>query len=104
MAEYYEKEALIKHLQHRLYECAMNNSGEAAEVFADCARNRVHGWLVDAPVVDVRPVVRGKWIEDESGVVICSNCGEEHEWETYRANYCDTCGADMRKETDDDGE
>lgn len=26
---------------------------------------------------------------------ICSNCGEEHEWDAYRASFCDTCGAKM---------
>ena len=32
------------------------------------------------------------------GIQICSECGEEHEWEDYRAPYCDTCGAKMNKE------
>nr|DAV20108.1 MAG TPA: DNA-directed RNA polymerase II subunit [Caudoviricetes sp.] len=49
---------------------------------------------------DVTPVRRGRWIE-EDGIQICSECGEEHEWEDYRAPYCDTCGAKMNKE---DGE
>lgn len=46
---------------------------------------------------DVAPVRRGRWIE-EDGIQICSECGEEHEWEDYRAPYCDTCGAKMNKE------
>lgn len=46
---------------------------------------------------DVTPVRRGRWIE-EDGIQICSECGEEHEWEDYRAPYCDTCGAKMNKE------
>ncbi|MCD8109982.1 MAG: hypothetical protein LUE14_07775 [Clostridiales bacterium] len=37
----------------------------------------------------------GHWIEEEDGLVVCSECGEEHEWDTYRANYCDSCGAKM---------
>lgn len=63
---------------------------------AGCARaaNNVNA----IPAADVRPVVRGKWISDESGCVWCSNCGEEHEWVTYRASFCDNCGADMRRE------
>ena len=49
------------------------------------------------PAADVAPVRRGRWIE-ENGIQICSECGEEHEWEDYRAPYCDTCGARMNKE------
>ena len=49
------------------------------------------------PAADVAPVRRGRWIE-EDGIQICSECGEEHEWEDYRAPYCDTCGAKMNKE------
>lgn len=40
------------------------------------------------------PVRHGHWIE-EDGFQICSECGEEHEWDEYRANYCDVCGAKM---------
>ena len=61
-------------------------------------------WYVDKIksilAADVAPVRRGRWIE-EDGIQICSECGEEHEWEDYRAPYCDTCGAKMNKE---DGE
>lgn len=49
------------------------------------------------PAADVAPVRRGRWLE-EDGIQICSECGEEHEWEDYRAPYCDTCGAKMDKE------
>ena len=49
------------------------------------------------PAADVAPVRRGRWIE-EDGIQICSECGEEHEWEDYRAPYCDTCGAKMNNE------
>lgn len=40
------------------------------------------------------PEVHGRWIE-EGDIQICSNCGEEHEWQDYRAPYCDNCGARM---------
>ena len=52
--------------------------------------------LTKFPAADVAPVRRGRWIE-EDGIQICSECGEEHEWEDYRAPYCDTCGAKMAK-------
>lgn len=53
--------------------------------------------FADIPAADVAPVRHGRWIE-EDGIQICSECGEEHEWEDYRAPYCDTCGAKMNKE------
>lgn len=53
--------------------------------------------IADFPSADVAEVRRGRWIE-EDGIQICSECGEEHEWEDYRAPYCDTCGAKMGKE------
>lgn len=57
--------------------------------------------LCDAiPTADVKPVVHGRWIKDESGVIVCSECGEEHEWEDYRATYCDECGAKMDVESE----
>ena len=46
------------------------------------------------PAADVAPVVHGKWLE-EDGAQICSNCGEEHCWDEYRATFCDNCGARM---------
>lgn len=51
--------------------------------------------LINAiPAADVAPVVHGRWIE-ENGFQICSECGEEHAWDEYRAAYCDVCGAKM---------
>ena len=44
---------------------------------------------------------KGHWIEND-GYQICSNCGEEHCWEDYRASFCDCCGADMRQREDED--
>lgn len=52
------------------------------------------------PAVDAAPVVYGTWLE-EDGMQICSNCGEEHEWDDYRASYCEDCGAKMRRLHDD---
>ncbi len=49
-----------------------------------------------APAADVAPVRRGHWIED-GDCQICSECGEEHCWDEYRAAYCDSCGAKMEK-------
>ena len=47
-----------------------------------------------SPAADVASVRHGRWIEEDS-CQICSECGEEHEWDEYRAAYCDVCGAKM---------
>lgn len=46
------------------------------------------------PAEDVRPERHGRWIPNEE-CVVCSECGEEHCWEDYRASYCEDCGAKM---------
>lgn len=47
----------------------------------------------EQPTANVEEIKRGKWITDENGIVICSECGEEHEWQDFRPPYCDMCGA-----------
>lgn len=57
-------------------------------------------YLDEVPAADVRPVVRGKWVEDDYGFVRCSTCGMEwEEPEHPKTNYCPNCGADMREVT-----
>ena len=76
----------------RASHCVLAGDNDEADCFRDCID------LIDSiPAADVAPVRRGRWIE-EDGIQICSECGEEHEWEDYRAPYCDTCGAKMDKE------
>lgn len=57
--------------------------------------------LASVPAADVAPAVRAHWIEQD-GMQICSNCGEEHTWDDFRAAYCDCCGARMDGGTDND--
>ena len=92
--EYIEREALEVALNHRLnFLMAENGEYDHYTSGFDEAVTRVENF----PAADVAPVRRGRWIE-EDGIQICSECGEEHEWEDYRAPYCDTCGAKMNKE------
>ena len=50
--------------------------------------------IMDEPAADVVEVRHGRWIED-GNYQYCSECGEEHSWVDYRADYCDVCGAKM---------
>lgn len=63
------------------------------EGWNDCMM-RVKSMVSCFPAADVAPVRRGHWIED-GDCQICSECGEEHCWDEYRAAYCDSCGAKM---------
>lgn len=60
---------------------------------------RVKTLLLRQRTADAAPIVYGVWLE-EDGMQICSNCGEEHEWDDYRASYCEDCGAKMRRMND----
>lgn len=97
MAEYTEKEALIAHIKDLPTWWAdaggvYGRSMKYPEGMFDC--EDVIGSVENAPAADVAPVRRGHWIE-KNGCQICSECGEEHEWDEYRAAYCDVCGAKM---------
>ncbi len=94
----------------------IENSGNLAEamynLFSKCHLNYKVGCFADdcnecirrflspygsshlLPAADVAPVKHGHWIEEQD-IQICSECGEEHSWQDYRASYCDNCGAKM---------
>ena len=86
MAEYIEREAAIN---------------DVFEAYADGRSAYIA--LEAIPAADVRPVVRGKWIEahDTSGhdYERCSECGTYIESiyfaNDYNVNYCPNCGARM---------
>lgn len=55
----------------------------------------------NTPIVDMKPVIHGYWIQPRSleGIsCICSNCGWKsylHENDVYDMSYCPNCGAKM---------
>lgn len=51
------------------------------------ALKRLYGYAV--------PVIHAYWVEQDDGIVYCSNCNADHNWITYRATYCEDCGARM---------
>ena len=89
MAEYIDREQLgIGYADREVFE----NKG-----YAD-GWNAAIDIINKAPVANVAEVKRGKWIADDDGIVICSECGEEHDWDDFRPPYCDMCGARMNGE------
>lgn len=106
MAEYIEREKVCELLN------AISND---IEDIPECGlpQDYIEGWqnaletavdkLKGIPTADVRPERHGTWVDIGDGYVACSECGEEHGWENYRASYCDTCGAKMSWEDNDNG-
>lgn len=83
-----------------LLEAFENANADVVEEYEDgtCdwgfGRRNIQEIIAGVPAADVEPVRRGYW-KEEDGLQICSECGAEHEWETYRASYCDVCGVEM---------
>lgn len=96
MAEYIDREAFKKEI--RRLSTHYLNEWDTLGVLA--AVDRI-------PAADVRPVVRGKWIESKSimEVLYCSECGFRTIYGAMpdglgrNYSYCPNCGADMREES-----
>ncbi len=99
-AEYIEREAAIDTVGKWLFSVfGMKETDRAATVFKK---------LRSIPSAEVRPVVRGKWIDRDDdyhgwNMWACSACGEEFvltegtpDMNDY--HFCPNCGADMREE------
>lgn len=77
MGEYIERGALEKAVYNEMRGISLYHPAEFLEV------------AESVPAADVRPVVRGQWIDN----LKCSNCGQI---DLSTPNFCPNCGADMR--------
>lgn len=61
-----------------------------------CGIDDVLNDVEDFPAADVRPVVRGEWVDctEYNGEYRCSVCKE---FEGHKRNFCPNCGAKMEK-------
>ena len=80
MAEYIDQSAAIARLTHLEVTKPTATMTEAKRALAD---------MLPA---DVAPVVHGRWIHHDDGVVTCSECGNA---ESSESCYCRYCGAKM---------
>lgn len=98
-----EKERIIATIRS-FYDINDNNEATqtllvviGAEIL-DCSEDNFLEMMYD-PEINVilneseEPVKHGVWITYDDGLTVCSNCGEEHEWDDFRPSYCDTCGS-----------
>jgi|GEM_PF-2396150 len=101
MSELIDREAFINSIV-----CTVSSPCETRREQADAQNKQKYTVsefikeLRRAPTIDA--VIHGEWIE-EDGIQTCSECGEEHEWEDFRASYCDNCGAKMDKRRESEG-
>jgi len=81
MAEYIDREALIKRLK-------------SAGAISDWGLYLIK----DEPAVDVCPVKNGHWEKDKEGIFQCSECKRPAvptQYSQHLGNYCPNCGAKM---------
>jgi hypothetical protein len=78
MGEYIERRTAIEHLNVWCGGC-----GSAVEC------------ILAEPAADVAPVVHGRWIEDGSLIITCSECKRGYNLIAKYTHYCPNCGAKM---------
>ena len=107
MSEYIERERIEKFFDG-IYDCAdltfePNDHCCAADDCAHCkwyeTKNAIKKRILSIPAADVRPVVRGKWVETKTGFH-CSACKTKAKGTKDGAllsNFCPNCGAEMEE-------
>ena len=106
MAEYIEREALLKELEMAIKckDCPRNV--DIITYYDRCACSEIGdicNAITEAPAADVQPVKRGKWHRiNNEGFIYCSECHKEAYWDTDYGqqlfDYCPYCGAKMSTE------
>lgn len=97
---FHEKGLILALLKRRFLGTALNNTGisssDIGTVYED-AWERVKNWIDEAPLADVKPVVRGRWIEDDDGDGRhCSVCGADYCYIVCSCEeyvFCPMCGS-----------
>lgn len=82
------KHDAIKHLSYKISYYKAIDEKWADSVSIDALEIAVRAMAEERP--------KGHWVVDEDGNITCSECGHSGVGD----NYCERCGADMRKEKD----
>lgn len=66
------------------------------------ARKLFKAYIEEQKTINIRKVVKGKWIKFSSDEWCCPYCGEVRHFDTldgvYPTPFCPECGADLREE------
>lgn len=105
IAEYIEREAFLKDIEERYcLPCEEKGKDHNGCMCRACWVDDMCGEVIDAPAVDVAPVVHGRWAHLGGDEWCCSACGfvitTEGSWDKPTKKYCEDCGAKM--DGDDD--
>ncbi len=93
MAEYIEREALIKSMEFNI------TDDPACPLFVAAT---VHQTIDEIPASDVRPERHGRWSFAGHGGICCSECETVYSFdELTRNSYCPNCGAKMDEKGDE---
>lgn len=98
MAEYIEREAIIKHIEEKLDKLTDMPEMGARIAAMESAYNSTLNYIIQIPAADVEPVKRGKWevVRTRNNFIKhmykCPAC-EKNQF--ARSNYCPNCGAKM---------
>ena len=92
MAEYIEREALLKELGKHF------NMVDGRTLYHPSMSLAMHD-VRNAPAADVQPVVHSRWVHDERMLAVCLECGMTAVEDG--TDYCPNCGAkmDLEEET-----
>lgn len=92
MAEYVEREAVLRAVQGQRSPCR----SPAQNRMLDCLKAAV----IRISVADVAPVVHAEWVvcgDGDNVPWMCSHCGKTtaHKYKVMYGKYCPNCGAKM---------
>lgn len=92
MADYIEREAA----KLRIFEYGVRHRNNSS---ISSACENLERQMNSIPAADVRPVVRGKWVDHPRWKWIYAECSECETVCDVKSNFCPNCGADMREES-----
>ena len=87
MAEYIERRTGVSIFRAKANMAVLM---DAAPYFEKAAQ-----MLEQLPAADVAPVVHGRWIEEGSLIITCSECKRGYNLIAKYTHYCPNCGAKM---------
>ena len=98
MAEYIDREALIKGRHACKRDCATCDFAVDGDSWCEGELFVVD--VLRAPAADVRENMRGRWRQYSplTDTYECDKCGYQVIDESFCTNFCPNCGADMRPE------
>ena len=95
--DYISREAAIQTLRNLTFD--LGDQTDIDDIIDDVLEFAISAVERLVPAADVRPVVRGEWLEpdDDYGYLECSVC-EERSPNDERWNFCPNCGCAMENE------